>query len=220
MNRLAAHALIAGLFLCCLVTPPARCGTPEEAVTEAFNGYKNAILGDRGADAAVYLSSNTVQYYEEMRDLALYACEAELRERSTIDLMQVLVMRHRIPADSLQQMNGVELLTHALNNGWIGKESVTNLSVQSVGVLDDVAALQAISDRETLPTQLRFVRENDAWKLDLMPLMRSASALFEGLAREREMTREEFILAVLSSIGGSVVDNSIWTPPLQRDAAD
>ena len=183
----------------------------EEAVQEAFQAYKTAILEDRGTEAATFLSEGTVAYYGEMRDLALHATREELAEVSMVDLMQAILMRVRIPTDDLQGMSGRQVLTHAVNEGWVGKNSVSGLEVEGVTVNGDDAALTLTGTTE----EMHFHRESDgAWRLDLRRTLVNADVQLEMTARQNNMTREEFVLTVVGSMAGAPLDDSVWEPPL------
>ncbi len=192
----------------------------EERVENAFYAYKVAIMNDRGAEAVDLLSRSTVDYYGRMRDLALYATRAELEKESTINLMQALVLRLRVPTDELRRMNGRSVLEHALDRGWVGKNSVAAVDVKDIRVSGETAVIEIASDRESGTARMRFVKEQGDWKLDLMLVMQAAGATFEALARQQGLSREEFMLIVLSGMSGEAATEAIWEPPLQRPARE
>lgn len=192
--------------------------TEEQLVEQAFNGYKSAIMNDQGEAAADLLSSSTVDYYEDMRDLALYAPQDELRQQSTGNLAQALLMRYQIPAQELRNMSGHALLVYAVAHGWVGKNSVAPFTVSSVQVVGSTAVADIVSDRQSGMGQFRFQKEDGSWKLDLVPLMQAASVHFDNLVKQQGGTRERFILSMIAAASGRQVDPSIWEPPLKRTA--
>lgn len=188
----------------------------EEQVENAFYAYKVAILNDRGAEAVGLLSRSTVDYYERMRHLALYATKAELEKESTINLMHALALRLRVPTDELHEMNGRSVLEHALDRGWVEKNSVAAFEVRDIRVSEETAAVEIASEHEPGTAQMRFVREQGEWKLDLTFLMQGAGEQLEALARQQDLSREEFLLIMLSGMSGGAATEAIWEPPLKR----
>jgi hypothetical protein len=188
----------------------------QSEVTAVFDAYKTAIMNDRGQEAAVLLSRSTVAYFEQMRDVALYGSRQELNQLSTINLLQTLIMRDRVPAERLVEMSGVALLGYAIDQGWIGKNSVAPLKAQRVYVVGDTAVLDVASERGPGKAQLRFKREASGWRLDLSSVIQAGSDQLDSVAKQRGSSREELVLSLLSATSGRQVESSIWQPPLQR----
>jgi hypothetical protein len=188
----------------------------QDEVTSVFGAYKTAIMNDRGQEAAALLSQATVSYFEQMRDVALYGSRQELNRLSTMNLLQTLIMRHRVPADRLVEMSGIALLTYAIEQGWIGKNSVAPLKAQRVYVVGDTAVLDVVSDRGPGKAQMRFRREDLGWRLDLLSVIQAGSDQLDNVAKQRGESREELVMALLSATSGRQVEDSIWQPPLQR----
>lgn len=186
----------------------------DELVADTFNSYKAAVMNDRGEEAAGLLSKSTTDYYAEMRDLALHASRSELMELSTVNLMQALMFRHLIAPDRLKQMSGREIIAHAVDHGWTGKDSVAPLVLKSVHVVEDTAVADIVSERGSGVAKFRFNKEDGSWKVDLMPVIAATSVLFDRIAASQGVTREDLIFSTLSAISGRQVADSIWSPPL------
>jgi hypothetical protein len=188
----------------------------EEEVEAAFYAYRDAIMSDRATEAATLLSPSTIDYYGRMRELALYADKDTLLEQSTMNLAQAMILRHSIPADDLSFMTGFDVIVHAIERGWIGKNSVAPFRVQDVHVTGDTAIIDVVSDRETGVGRMRMVRKDGRWTLDLLFIMEATGARFEAAAEKSGLSREEFILGLLAGLSGIQPRETIWNPPVQR----
>jgi hypothetical protein len=205
------------LALATVLTAPAHAQTREQdEVKAAFESYKTAIMNDSGQEAAVLLSASTAAYFEQMRDLALYGSKEEIRRQSTINLMHVLTMRHRVPAERLAEMSGVTLLTFAIDQGWVGKNSVAALKVHRVYIAGSTAVADVASERSAARGQMRFIREDAGWRLDLLSVIKAGSAVLDQVAKQRGEPREDLVLDLLSATSGRQADSSIWQPPMER----
>lgn len=211
--RYRAGVLAAAIF--CGATALA-AGEVEDRIVKRFDDYKAALQGDRGAEAAAFLSRSTVDYYEKVRDLALYATREELKPQSHVDVLQAMVLRSRIPAAEMRLMDGRALLVRAIDNGWVGKENFEPFSVAAVRVDGDKAVADMAPAAGTPTTPLDFVREGGEWLIDLVGLLQSTNQMFDMLITTQQLDREAFVLTVLSSLDGKPVDATVWNPPLSK----
>lgn len=191
-------------------------GEVEDRIVKRFDEYKTALRSDRGAEAAALLSRSTVDYYEKVRDLALYATREELKSHSHVDVMQAMVLRSRIPAAELKLMDGRALLVRAIDNAWVGKENFEPFSVAEVRVDGDKAVAEMAPAGGTTTTPLDFVREDGEWLIDLVGLLQRTNEMFDMLIQSQQLDREAFVLNVLASLDGKVVDAAVWNPPLSK----
>lgn len=214
IRRLTRNVVVLVLML---VFPAASAADDDDAaVRKVFDAYKSAVLNGEGAAAANLLSAATVDYYVVMRDRALYAAEQEIRELEGMDMLMVLRLRDAIAADRLRQMTGYDLVTYAVAEGWVGKESVESLSITAVKVDGDTAVVDVLTEHGPYAGGLRFRREADAWKLDLLQVMQVGNAAFDQLARQQGVKREDFAFSLLEKLNGKPVNPAIWQPPLKR----
>jgi uncharacterized protein len=188
-----------------------------KSVKSTFTGYKQSILAGKGVQAVEYLSTNTVKYYEQMKDLALYASRDELKKLSTADMMMAMLLRHRVPTKDLQAMAGKKIIIHAIDRGWIGKSAVERLSVQSVKVNNNQAIAKVSTSKKAPAANMEFYLENGKWKLDLVSILKQTSPALDALAQEQKIAREDLILSMLALVSDKKTeDPTLWEPPLKR----
>jgi hypothetical protein len=163
-----------------LLSTVARGEDNAAAVRNVFSAYRSAILSGEGDEAAALLGQSTYDYYDEMRRLALYGDAKAVQAQSLVNQMQVLLFRLRVPPDQLESLSSQALIAHAVDQGWIGKNSVLELQPGQVLSEGDVAVLHVIVDGKDAGPAFRFNRESDAWRLDLLPTMQASNAALQS----------------------------------------
>jgi hypothetical protein len=182
------------------------------AVRNVFSAYRSAILSGEGDEAAAFLSQSTYDYYDEMRRLALYGDAKAVQAQSLVNQMQVLLFRLRVPSDQLESLSSQALIAHAVDQGWIGKNSVLKLQPGQVLSEGDVAVLHVIVDGKDAGPAFRFNRESGAWRLDLLPTMQASNAALQLTAKQQGVPENEFMLVLMESVLGRKVGPEAWNP--------
>jgi hypothetical protein len=203
------------IALACFISGNAHAGE-DDLVRQAFNSYKEAVLAGKGAAAADVLTAGSLDYFAQMRDLALYATEQELKAGSITDLMQALTFRHRIPVDQLQTLSGRDLVILALERGWIGKASVARADIGDVSVNAGSATAVVLKQGRPTSASFRFSKEKESWKLDLIAMLRMAESALQTGAKAQGASTDQFVLSMLEMVSGKPVGPDIWKPPLTR----
>jgi len=213
----AASIRAAALALLCLmsVCPAALAGSEEEAIRKAFEAYRTALLASDGRAAEYLLSKGTIDYYVELRDLALYAPSESLQGQTLVDQMQVLLLRIRMDPEQLEAMSGSELLVHSVEQGWIGKEGITRARLGKLRIAESSAVAHAEINGQDIGPAFHFVKEaGDIWRLDLLPTLESSNASLEFAAERRGISGRELLLMLIESSVGHEVDAGAWNPPI------
>ena len=132
------------------------------AIRDLFNRYKTALLSGDGATAARLVDTETFQYFEEIKGLTLTGTEDAVRQRPFVDRLLIVTMRHELPVAELEGMDLEGLLKHAIDAGWIGKQSIMGLGIGEITVDGDQATAVAVTPsrrperpepREPMPRQ-------------------------------------------------------------------
>lgn len=189
--------------------------TEESAAREVagcFAAYKDAILSQQGEAAVDRLSRNTVDEFENYVGMALGAEREELEALSLINRMQVILMRHRIPLETLRELTGRSAVVYAVDRDWIGKDEVIRTELGEVSIHGDRATAEVIIGGQVAPNRFQFRREYGSWRFDLLPLLRDGNTAMKYAAQQAGMDEDEFLFLLLESVTGERVDDSIWTP--------
>ncbi len=182
-----------------------------DEIRGAFEAYRSAILEGRGDEAAGLLSRSTYDYYDGARRLALTGDEQAVKARILVDQMQVLLLRLRAPLDVLDSSTPPQLIAYAVEQGWIGKESVESIQAGQVRVQGDAATVTAIIGGQDMGPAFRFSREG-SWRLDLVPTVQAVNAAIQAAAKESGLSDEAFMVALMSRVVGRELGSEMWQP--------
>ena len=212
-NTFGSLALVAVLFTSNL-SLLAQTSEPEEGlIRRAFLTYKEAILQQQGQSAVSLVNRATVQYYARMRTLALEGQEKEVRQLTPMNKIMVLSLRHRVPIGDLRAMTSEALFTYAVDQGWIGKNSVLDSDIGRLQVVGNDASAEYVKSGTPTPLTYRFTKEDGNWKVDLTALMPVADQAMSMLIKAKGLDEDTFIMDLLESVSGKKVVPSIWQPP-------
>ena len=224
MPRTVSIALLAPLLLSALAAPcraqtggPGEPGPPPgyrpmpateaQAVRAVLRGYVDAVLRHDGTAATQAVSRGTRAYYAHMRELAMTAPEAKVRALPLMDRLSVLMYRHRVPADVLRTLTGEDAaFAYTVSEGWVARTANGQPSATApVFVGGDRAVVRdGVVD-------VQMVREEGAWRWDMMPIIRAVSAQMAANL-PAGMKEDDFVLYVLSTATGSPVSPTVWQP--------
>lgn len=201
--------LILPLVLCI-----AGCSQNSElpSVKQAFEGYKSAILNDDGGAAYKLVDDNTRDWYDTTLDRVLTWNRNQIMKLGILDKMQVILIRHRIPKDELLQMTPEDLFKYAVNNGWVGKNSVYGLEVGKIEIQGSFATGVVRSNGQDSPLKFHFYNENGSWRIDLTEMTKWGEALFIRQIEESEASELDYLFRITQVVSGKPVQESIWTP--------
>lgn len=213
--------LCCGLFLASPTLLPlsasAEQGEAEKAaIRKCFQAYRNAILEGKGESAVQYISQKTLDYYAEIRDLALYQDAPRVMALDLMDRLMILSLRHRVGARRLQQMDAKALFVYSVENGWIGKDGIQRLSLAEILVEPRTAKAYYNFNGESSGLFLLFYKQAKGWALDLTNVLRTGNAALVESLRSANRDENEFIFDAIASVTGSRPPQSIWHPPLYR----
>jgi hypothetical protein len=212
-----ASLLIAAVAVFMLLRVPQP--SPEEAVRQTFAAYKRAIVADDGPAAAALLSTGTVEWYGKVLDLTLHGSSEEIEQLGTLEKLQVLGFRQRVPVDELRAMSPRELFAYAVRRGWVGKPNVGSTEIGAITVTDDTAVARALFAGKDSGQQYRFVREGDRWLFDQLPTLQAGGDLLTAAARDHGVPVDEFVQHLVESASGKKVTPDLWQPPFPRATA-
>ena len=186
-------------------------GEPED-VHATFDGYKSAVLSQKGEAAVGFVTKGTVEEFQNYVNWALDADRKTLESLSLANRLQVVLIRHRVPAAELTKMDGKSCFVYAVDRDWIGKNGVIHLGLGKVDISNERATAEATVGGEKTPLRMQFRKEGGQWRLDLKQLMQVANAGLVAMAKKEGITENELILVMAESVSGRKVPETIWDP--------
>ena len=193
-------------------------GDDAAAIRTLFDSYKAALLAGDGATASRLVDAETFAYFEEIKDLTLTGAPDVVKQRPFVDRLLIVTMRHELPAAELSEMDLEGLLRHAIDAGWIGKQSIAQLGMGEVTVNGDEATAVAISPGQTpadaaLSDSLRyrFVRENGEWRFGFRSLVESINQTIAQLTEQMGTDQDALIFMLVEQLSGRKVLPEVWS---------
>jgi hypothetical protein len=190
----------------------------RQGIQRCFVAYKQALLAKQGDLAVEQVSAATLAYYGKMRDLALRGDGATVRSQSLSDQYIVLALRQRVGLKTLLPMTDKEVISLAIEEGWIGESGLRETSIGAVNVKGDRAEAVLVVKGKTYPALPRFVflKEQKEWKIDITALLPVAEQIFQQwYAAEKasdNLSTDTFLTNILELVSGKPVSPEIWQP--------
>lgn len=179
-------------------------------VAEAFEAYRRAILDGDGEAAYGLVDDETHRYYAEMLGHVLDSPREQVEQLGFMDRMMVLIIRHQVEAGRLLEMDGAGLFRHAVDQGWVGKASVENLSIGQVEFDGDTATAAAMAEGRESGMTFQFRQRDGRWAMSLVDLLGQAEEAMRQAVERSGMGENEFILAVIEQASGKAPTDSVW----------
>lgn len=200
--------------ICVLCAAFAGCARVDEAaaVRACFDGYKRALLDQDGKKALSFVDRNTLDYYSKVRDSALRADRRAVGALSTMDKLIVLMIRHCMSSESLEPMTEEALFVHAVEEGWVGKESAASNELGEIAVSGTRATGVHVWEGEETPIKWVFRKEDGRWRIDLTAILPVGDQAMKQVIRESGLPEDEFLTSLLESVSGRKVADRVWEP--------
>ncbi len=209
-------AVFAALLPCALLLVACSSNAPDrvaEQLRETLAAYQTALMARDGAAAVDLVSATTHEYYSAIREIALYGPAARVRKMPITDRIQVLLVRSRIDAAALKEMDGARLFRYYVDHGWTGGgASLRRTQLADFRISGDVATAAQMDGNRPSALRWRFERENHRWRIDLTSLLPLAEqAMREALSRT-PLGEDEFVLRAIEAQSLVPVNDTIWQP--------
>lgn len=215
MKTVGSFALIGVLLF---ASPQvANASEAGNAIRKVFSDYRTAILAGKGVDASELLSQSTLDYFEQMRTLAIHGDADAVQATALVDQIQIMLFRFRVPVETLETLSPKGLIAYSVERGWIGTKSVEKVTAGKVQTQEDAALLHVNVDGKDAGPAFRFVREAVGWRLDLVPTLKATDGILRSTALRGGVSHKEYILAVISLALDRDVGDEAWVP--LRDAS-
>jgi hypothetical protein len=179
-----------------------------DAVRAVLRDYVAATQRGDGAAAARLVTRETREYYARMARMAVSAPEVQVRAAPLMERMMILMYRHRVPAAELRRLSADAAFAYTIDHGWVSGNEDADPLLSAAGVFGerDRAVL-----RDGNGEDVHFLREDGAWRWDMMPTLVAASTTFAP-DPDSGMTEDEFVMFVLRFSNGRDPSPDIWQP--------
>lgn len=189
--------------------------TEAEAVYALASAWVNTVA-TRDPGMVELVRKSDLAYYESLRDAALEAGPAALRELHPTDQLQVLFLRTAFSPEDLAAMRGRDLLLLAVLRGWIGVDLRRTDTLQEIVVDGDTATGRLYkfgrADRPDRGLQY-FVREGVRWRVDLRGERERLRSDFAAFVSRSGLSASEAAFFILEARLARKVTLADFVPP-------
>lgn len=182
----------------------------RHAVKKAFNAYKTAVLEHDGMLAVTYLSSNSIEYYDDIMEAVIYGTKETLQSLSSGDLMQVLVLRRLFTKEELLSFDGKNLYQTMVDRQLMQEKELAQITLGEVATKGRKAKGQAILEGQPSPIFFDFQKESTDWKLDITTTIIITTTMVEQEAKKAGLSVPEYLENVMQL--SEEEERLIWTP--------
>ncbi|NTV81077.1 MAG: hypothetical protein HGA24_06605, partial [Candidatus Aminicenantes bacterium] len=113
--------------------------------------------------------------------------------------------------------DGRAIFIHAVNNDWIGKNSVIATTIGNIQTSDGRGTAAVYMNEQEAPNRFHFIMENGAWKFDLVQILRDADQILKMQIQQSGSDEDKFIFRMIETVSGRKVLDSIWEPLKKED---
>lgn len=215
--RTVAAVLLLGLAVAGATS--VRAESPEESqrqIRESFEVYRKAVLDADGKRAVTVLTPDTLLYYGRLQRHALFSSADVVRSLPVMERVQVLFYRVTVPGDELVRMSDEEVVTYAIERGWVGRVELQNSALGEIELDAEGRTAMAAHLLGGQPTgvRYRFVRgpRDERWRLDLVPVLETSNEVMQRAAAEAGMSEDELVLELVRTATESGAPENVWEP--------
>ena len=209
------HTLRSVLAFALLLLPGAAAAEAVDDVKQSFLAYKTAIIAADGEAAAEVVTEGSHDYFRKLADQALTLDREGLHDINLGDRVYSMLLRHSLDRSQLESMSGEDVVSYAVDEGWIGRENAGQLQLGNYEVEGETASGTILRpDGGATTFKMEFVKEDGRWLLDLVALMNLTRAAFDFAVQQSGLSEDEFVVLMLEAGTGRKPGPDIWSPPL------
>ena len=174
----------------------------DESALAALSSLWVSAIADRNPRFVDLLSKGSVNYYEQLREVALHGDISEINALGPIDQLQVMFLRLSVDGKELQGMSGEEILVRAVSQDWIGVDLRRTDELREVVVAGDGATGRLYKfGRDDRPDRGRqyFVRDSGEWRVDIRGERERLQMGFEAFVSRSGLSPSEAAFFILET---------------------
>ncbi|MCE0523189.1 MAG: hypothetical protein LV480_09795 [Methylacidiphilales bacterium] len=213
MVSLHGHArllsvLIPGLLVIGAASSCSRLGqTSDQAqVVRAFESWKKAVINHQTDQAMAYIPRHVDDYLNVLNSSAGSSASAANTATSAspgVDLLLRTALEKKVPADMRSNLTLNALMQRISDRHLFNPRDVHEIVLGRVTVNGDHASAEVYYQQMKTALQLPFIKEDGAWKIDVMALLPYAEVLMRldrALKGETEAQQVDQLVDKLPSL--------------------
>jgi hypothetical protein len=201
-------ALITGILAVLGTSSCGRLGqTGEQArVTRAFESWKNAMIDHRMDQAMAYIPRHVDNYLNALNSgagISAPVANAEPSRSPGVDLLLRTALEKKVPADMRSRLTLGALLQRIADHQLFNPRDLREIDLGHVLVNGDHASAEVYYQRTLTALRLPFIKEDNAWKIDVLALLPYAEVLMRvdrAIKGETETRQVDQLVGKLPSL--------------------
>lgn len=177
----------------------------RQGVIATFGKAQSLLAAGNGAGALALLSRPTLARVETIHTTALSSDKRKVAALGPSERFAAVGLRHFLTSTQLRRMSVPDLANHALSNGWLGPNIIAQSSLGNVTVNGDRAVATVLVKNKPTLVPAEFVRENGAWRIDLVKTLTLSDGLLRTFATLNGQTEDGAIASLLERLSGRPV---------------
>jgi hypothetical protein len=198
------------LVICALMICDYIYAGEVQDINNSFSFYKKTLTDNNPVLAVGLITQSSLDYYADLKRLALHANSDQIKNLDFSQKMLVLIFRMRITKNELQGMSARQLVMHAIKNGWISKAAMKNYTLGEINITGSTAYAEYKKAGRPSKSKLVFVKEEGAWKFDLVALMSEADKYMKAYADRANVSENKLVEALVERSTGQKVTPALW----------
>ena len=177
-------------------------------INEVFTSYQAAVVNDKGIEAAQYLDSHSIAYFNKILENVRSADSVALESLSLPEKFNVLMVRHLSTKKEIMALTPQKLAAFNYTHGWGGKDDLQDATLGKVKIKNNTATAPLVKDGKKTDTTYTFYLEGSEWKIDITPFVHEGEKDFQDMLQGK--SENEFIFGMLELMSGKTPSRSIW----------
>ena len=155
-----------------------------EQIISTFADFRDAVELQQGDNAVAQVSQSSVDRFEEFREWALFASEDELKQKSIVEQIEVLRLRHLMSQDELQSATGRDVIARLVELGELPTPFIEGALLSQPVFQEGRCFLTVYDDSGPAKEKITFVSDEDGWKVDIASMEYVLEKVYTGIVRK------------------------------------
>lgn len=191
-------------------------GSPKD-VRIAFVKFQTAILSGDGESAAQQVSQDTLNFYNDVRRLALDGKSVVFELESQIKVSMAFELRYLLSKRDLQWLSdGKKIFAWMVKNEVFQKQQFNECSLVNIQQEGERAFATILKNGQIIDdVPFEFINEGGVWKFDMMKQISSDDMALEILGQQTGKNKIEVALFLLKKNYRKKIPRKILSGPLK-----
>ncbi|MEU7476578.1 hypothetical protein AB0A63_11390 [Lentzea sp. NPDC042327] len=192
-------------------TVPTSAGDPQ-AISAAFETYREAALAKDGAAALPVLLSNTFKIYDGIRREAVTGTEQTVATQRPSARLLTYAMRAELDHAVLRTGSPQDLVKTIIDRGLVNADDARDIALSRPTIHNGVALARYAVRGEQASGMIGFGLEDGVWKFDLPALFDLSDLAFNQQKNREGLTSEQLVDQLLTTRYGAARAAKLRTP--------